>query len=128
MFSNWLPHTESILELKPVLLLHKTVIYEANSFYNYNYKELSEVEAICSSETSIDFQRTTRRNILQDSTILKKIPFFLFLMLKNSYFEHCRFAFISLTNGQSSEFAQRILDTTHNRETMGQTMKILYVE
>jgi hypothetical protein len=33
------------------------------------YSSSLKMEAICSSETSVDFQRTTRRYILQDSTL-----------------------------------------------------------
>jgi hypothetical protein len=32
------------------------------------------------------------------------------------------------TNGQRSKFAQHILDTTHNHDTIEQTMEILHIE
>jgi hypothetical protein len=43
------------------------------------------MEAICSSETSVDFQRTTRRYIPQDST-LKLQWIFIFWTLSNEMF------------------------------------------
>jgi hypothetical protein len=45
--------------------------------------------------------------------------------LRTRYNEHTREFRI---NGQSSKFAQHILDTANNYDTMDQTMKILYVE
>jgi hypothetical protein len=42
---------------------------------------------------------------------------------RTKYEEHIREI---KTNGQSSKFVQHILDTTHNHDTMDQTMKIYY--
>jgi hypothetical protein len=39
------------------------------------YSSTLKMEAICSSETSVDFQRNARRYIPEDSTVLKCVDF-----------------------------------------------------
>jgi hypothetical protein len=47
------------------------------------------MEAICSSETSVDFHRTTRRYILEDGTLHACMWFFIFFFITFE-FPECR--------------------------------------
>jgi hypothetical protein len=66
-FSILFSHIRSIYEI--LISLHIFRELSTEFFFISAYSSNPKMEAMCSSETSVDFQRTTRHDIPEDSTL-----------------------------------------------------------